>query len=398
MRPDTSLGSGRSRVSNDHDPAAASAGARLDAALDQRRADLPGGTSMTSRSQDDGDELPRAYPAEIVRDDAGLVVAHLPDLPEAPEVRGATPEEVLGRLPLALLTGLRGVVREGRPMPPPSPAQDRPLIEIPVEALPRLLLHQRMLAAGLDDAAVERRLGSVPGWSVALLRDPMVPIERPEPNQFDTDLVMAALWAVAGRRREAAFGPPGAGEEADDMTWSRQQAALLTLRLAGTAAPGLQVASVVDEVGSVGSTLMCAAEDHLRRGVQLLMEALAVRAAMGRAGEAPATLLLRRAAEAFFWADTHLNRGNLPHISLAETWTEARELTDTRLERLGLSIDAVPQQCPLDLKVLLDTYSDSDITLDALGWLTGEWPVSEPAEGDAPRQGRHPYRLRRPRP
>src|SRR3954464_531903 len=75
------------------------------------------------------------------------------------------------------------------------------------------------------------------------------------------------------------------------------------------------------------------------------MEAMAVHATMGTVGEAAATLLLRRAAEGFFWAKAYLNAGNLPYISLAEIWSEARELTDARIERLGLSIDPVPPRC-----------------------------------------------------
>ena len=343
-------------------------GARLDAALDR----LGDGVPLAAMAPEgNGADLPRAYPAEISLGAAGGLVARFPDLPEAGETLGREATEVLARLPRMLLEGLQHLVRQGRALPAPSAAQGRPLVEIPVEALPRLLLHQRMLAASLDDAEVERRLGGVPGWSVAALRDPLVPIQRPEPRGFDLDLVMAALWVVGGGDRDAAFGPRHPRDKRDDLAWSRRQAALLALTLAGVAAPGLEVASAVDELGSVGSNMLHQGRDHLTRGVQLLMEAMAVQAAMGPAGEAAATLLLRRAAEGFRWAGDYLDEGSRPYVELDALWGEARGITASRLERLGLSIDPVSLRCPMALKGLLEVFSDSDITLAALCLLTG---------------------------
>lgn len=362
-------------MNDDQQSGEPSLGARLDAALDWRLADRSKGHATASVGRDE--ELPRAYPAEILEDAAGSFVASFPDLPEAPSTAGPDATDVLARLPRALLTGLGQVVREGRPMPVPSEAQGKTLIVIPTEALPRLLLHQRMLAAGLDDAEVERRLGSVPGWSVAVLRDPLVPTGRRKPNSFDLDLVMAALWVVQGGSREGAFGPVPVPEGRDDLQWSHGQAALLTLTLAGVKVPGLEVARVVDELGDAGAIGLCKGHEHLTRGVQLLMEAMAVQAAMGPGGEAAVTLLLRRAAEGLFGAKTYLKASRQPYINLVEIWREARWITVSRLENIGLSAYVVPPLCPVPLDVLLRTFSSSDIRPAVLQALTVEKPGSK---------------------
>ena len=188
---------------------------------------------------------------------------------------------------------------------------------------------------------------------------------------------MAALWVVQGGSREEAFGPIPLPEGRDDLRWSHCQAALLALTIAGVEAPGLEVASAVDELGSVSATILHQGRDHLTRGVQLLMEAMAVQVAMGPGGEAVVALLQRRAAEGFHSAWAYLDAGHQPYISLVEIWREARWITVSRLKNVSLSGEMVPQQCPVTLEVLLSTFSNSDIRPAALRLLTGEVPHPE---------------------
>lgn len=157
-------------MSQDRQQVERSIGVRLDTALAQHGQGCP----LHHRT---GDELPCAYPVEILGDAASGFVARFPDLPEAAETTGLDAAEVLTRLPLALLHGLRQCTRDGRALPRPGEARGRPQITVAVEALPSLLLHQRMLLAGLDDAEVERRMDAQGDWSVAELRDPITAVD-----------------------------------------------------------------------------------------------------------------------------------------------------------------------------------------------------------------------------
>ncbi len=336
-------------------------GARLDTALALR-----GRGAHLMANAGTSDVLPRAYPVEILGNAKGGFLAHFPDLPEAGETAGLDAADVLARLPAKLLNSLRQRVRNSQALPQPSPAKDRPLVAIAVEALPSLLLHQRMLAAGLDDAEVERRMQAQGHCSVAELRDPVAAADTSRPHMPCLELVMLALWVVDGGNSDEAFTATGVYEDLDVLTWSHRQAALLTLALAGVEAPGLQVANAVDELGSVGRNIMQEVHSGLRRGTELLMEAMAVDAAMGTTGAAPATLLLRRAAEAFRQAEAHLDLDNLPDIRLDEIWRDARWITTTRLEVLGLSIAPVPLECPLSIEAALEALTSTDVTTAAL--------------------------------
>jgi hypothetical protein len=103
-------------------------------------------------------------------------------------------------------------------------------------------------------------------------------------------------------------------------------------------------------------------QDSWDQGIQLLMAAMALDAAMGPAGAVPTTLLLRRAAEAFRGAETHADRGILLRISRDEVWHEARCLTAARIELLGLSIDPVPLDCPISFESAFRDFTSTDIT------------------------------------
>ncbi len=368
-------------MSGDEHQVEAPVGVRFDTALARQDRDI-----LPVRA---GDEVPRAYPVEILGDAARGFVARFPDLPEAAETTGLDAAEVLQRLPLVLLHGLRQRIRDGMALPRPGEAAGRPEIAVAVEALPSLLLHQRMLSAGLDDAEVERRIDAQGSWSVAALRDPVAAVDPAEGATFCIELVMLALWVVDGGDRQAAFPVPGDQQAGDVIAWSRRQAALLTLALAGAEAPGLQCADAVDELRDVGLVMLRSVRDNWERGIQLVMEAMALDAAMGKAGAVPTTLLLRRAAEAFRGAETHADPGILSRIDPDEVWRDARRLTAARLEVLGLSIDPVPLECPISFELAFRRLTSTDITPAVLELIavaeaprtapTSQWPGAGPA-------------------
>jgi proteic killer suppression protein len=88
-----------------------------------------------------------AYPAVLTPDD-GAVSVGFPDVPEA-LTWGADRAEALARAEDALVTALSLYVDEGRPIPPPSPAEGRPLVAVPALEAAKLALHQALREAGV---------------------------------------------------------------------------------------------------------------------------------------------------------------------------------------------------------------------------------------------------------
>jgi antitoxin HicB len=58
----------------------------------------------------------------------------------------------------ALALALAEYVDDGRPLPQPSAANGRPVVDVPILAAAKLALHQAKLAAGLSNVALARLL------------------------------------------------------------------------------------------------------------------------------------------------------------------------------------------------------------------------------------------------
>jgi antitoxin HicB len=105
---------------------------------------------------------------------------------------GATRAEALARASDALVTALSFYVDENRALPRPSPAHGRPIVAVPTLEAAKLALHEAMLAAGISNVELARKLGS-DEKSVRRLRDPL--------HGSRIEAVEAALHAL-GRRIE----------------------------------------------------------------------------------------------------------------------------------------------------------------------------------------------------
>lgn len=112
-----------------------------------------------------------AYPYEVDPEPEGGFFIHFPDVPEALSGTGLQ-EEVAAMAEDALVTALSFYTDGSRPLPAPSPARGRPVAAVPALAATKLALHDAMLAAGLSNLDLARRLG-VDEKIIRRLRDPM---------------------------------------------------------------------------------------------------------------------------------------------------------------------------------------------------------------------------------
>lgn len=78
----------------------------------------------------------------------------------------------LGRGSMSLVTALSFYADEGRPIPAPSPAHGRVMVAVPVLEAAKLALHDAMLAAGISNLEIARRLGC-DEKAIRRLRDPL---------------------------------------------------------------------------------------------------------------------------------------------------------------------------------------------------------------------------------
>lgn len=130
-----------------------------------------------------------AYPYELVPQPEGGFTVTFPDVPEA-ITQGETEEEAAAMAEDALVTALSFYTDKGEPLPRPSPAHGRPVAYVPALVAAKLALHDAMLAAGVSNVALARRLG-VDEKTVRRLRDPL--------HQSRISQIDAALRAL-GRR------------------------------------------------------------------------------------------------------------------------------------------------------------------------------------------------------
>ena len=129
-----------------------------------------------------------AYPVDAVEAADGVTVT-CPDVPEM-VTGGATRGEALERAADALITALSLYVDDGRPLPRPSAAHGRPVVSITALEATKLALHDAMLAAGISNVELGRKLG-LDEKSVRRLRDPL--------HRSHIGAVEAALRALGKR-------------------------------------------------------------------------------------------------------------------------------------------------------------------------------------------------------
>jgi antitoxin HicB len=102
--------------------------------------------------------------------EGGWTVTFL-DVPEA-ITQGDTEEEVAAMAEDALVTALSFYTDDGQPLPRPSAAHNRPVAIVPSLVAAKLALHDAMLAAGMSNVVLGRRLG-LEDKAVRRLRDPL---------------------------------------------------------------------------------------------------------------------------------------------------------------------------------------------------------------------------------
>jgi antitoxin HicB len=112
-----------------------------------------------------------AYPATLEPEpDGSAITVTFEGLPGA--TWGATEGEALARAEDLLVSVLSFFVEDGLPLPKVPPARGRPMVAVPALEAAKLALHEAMLAAGVSNVELARRLG-VDEKAVRRLRDPL---------------------------------------------------------------------------------------------------------------------------------------------------------------------------------------------------------------------------------
>src|SRR5947207_4674982 len=130
-----------------------------------------------------------AYPYDLLPQPEGGFTVTFPDVAEA-ITQGDTAEEAAAMAEDALVAALSFYTDGADLLPRPSPTHGRPLAYVPPLVAAKLALHDAMLAAGVSNVALARRLGT-DEKTVRRLRDPL---HQSRINQID-----AALRALGKR-------------------------------------------------------------------------------------------------------------------------------------------------------------------------------------------------------
>jgi len=112
-----------------------------------------------------------AYPFDMEAQPEGGFTVTFPDVPEA-ITEGDTAGEARERAEDALVTALSFYTDEGKPLPAPSAPRGRPVAILPPLVAAKLALRDAMLAAGLSNVELGRRL-DLDEKAVRRLRDPL---------------------------------------------------------------------------------------------------------------------------------------------------------------------------------------------------------------------------------
>jgi antitoxin HicB len=110
------------------------------------------------------------WPVDLLEEPDGVTVT-CPDVPELVTC-GATVAEALDAARDALVSALSFYTDDGRVLPAPSAARGRCVVTVPALVAAKLALHQAMLAAGVSNVELGRRLG-VDEKAVRRLLDPL---------------------------------------------------------------------------------------------------------------------------------------------------------------------------------------------------------------------------------
>jgi len=112
-----------------------------------------------------------AYPYDMTPQPEGGFTVTFPDVPEA-ITEGDTVGEACERAEDALVTALSFYTDDGQKLPVPSVAGGRPVAIVPPLVAAKLALHDAMLAAGLSNVELARRM-DLDEKAVRRLRDPL---------------------------------------------------------------------------------------------------------------------------------------------------------------------------------------------------------------------------------
>ena len=112
-----------------------------------------------------------AYPVEVSTEPDGITIT-CPDVPEMVTGGWGDLAANLDAAADALVAALSFYVEDGRPIPSASPPHGRPVVSVPALAAAKLALHGAMLAAGVSNAQLARRLG-LDERDVRQLRNPL---------------------------------------------------------------------------------------------------------------------------------------------------------------------------------------------------------------------------------
>jgi len=112
-----------------------------------------------------------AYPVTLEPEAGGDGITAIFDgLPGA--TWGATEAEALTMAEDLLVTALSFYTDDEKPLPRPAPSQGRPVISVPPLVAAKLALHDAVLAAGISNVELGRRIG-VDEKAVRRLRNPL---------------------------------------------------------------------------------------------------------------------------------------------------------------------------------------------------------------------------------
>ena len=101
-----------------------------------------------------------AYPASVVRDEAGFYLVTFPDLPEA-ATDGSSRDDALHEAADALEEAIAGRINRGDPIPRPSPRKARQaLVPVPAQMAVKAALYIAVKEAGIRNTELAKRLGA----------------------------------------------------------------------------------------------------------------------------------------------------------------------------------------------------------------------------------------------
>jgi antitoxin HicB len=101
-----------------------------------------------------------AYPASVVRDEAGFYLVTFPDFPEA-STDGESRDAALDEATDALEETIAGRINRGDPIPHPSKRRARQaLVPVPAQMAVKAALYIAVKEAGIRNAELAKRLGA----------------------------------------------------------------------------------------------------------------------------------------------------------------------------------------------------------------------------------------------